>query len=154
MFLGMSSHFLPDYMYFPAKKFISTGSLPVAHSSLRGFLLVYSPQPGLSTTNWHLPWVLAIYLYKDQIMCCCSCWTSTLPERSSEWKGAEMMYSVLRVGGEGRWGKWRELGGWWWWSGHRTDRTGLQILRYFQESILWPQFFISSCLEKHENPSW
>ena len=29
----------------------------------------------LSITNWHLPWVLAIHLYKSYITCCC--WNST-----------------------------------------------------------------------------
>ena len=47
----------------------------------------------LSTTHWHLPWVLAIYLYKDWIRCC-SCWVSTPPERSSGWR-AETRHSVL-----------------------------------------------------------
>ena len=38
-----------------------------------------------------------------------------------------MMYSVLRVGGEGRWGRWRELGG----GGGEvgTELTG-QVFRY------------------------
>ena len=35
---------------------------------------------GLSTTSWHLPRALAIDLYEDWIMCCCSCWFSTLSE--------------------------------------------------------------------------
>lgn len=48
----------------------------------------------MSTTHWHLPWTLASYL-KYGIMCCCSCWTLTLPEESSGWKG-EMRHSVLR----------------------------------------------------------
>ena len=47
----------------------------------------------LSTTNWHLPLALASYLCKDQIMCCCSCWFSTPPERISGWR-AEMRHSV------------------------------------------------------------
>ena len=52
-------------------------------------------------------------------MCCCSCWPSTPPERSSGWK-AEMRHSVL---------------------GGKTGRTSLQIVRYFQEPILWAQFW-------------
>ena len=63
---------------------------------------------------------LAIYLFKNQIMCCCTCWFSTLPKRSSGWR-AEMRYSVLCP-------QWK------------TGKTGLQIVRYFQKLILWAQF--------------
>ena len=35
------------------------------------------------------------YLYKDYIMCYCSCWPSTLLERSSGWR-AEVKHSVLK----------------------------------------------------------
>ena len=31
------------------------------------------PTSYVSTTKWYLPWVLAIYLYKDQVTRCCSC---------------------------------------------------------------------------------
>ena len=72
-----------------------------------------------STTHWHLPWVLAIYLYKDWITCCCSCWFSTFPESSSGWT-AEFRHSVLG-GGRGDW------------------KNGSSDT-YFQESILWAQF--------------
>ena len=34
---------------------------------------------GVSTTNGHSVWVLAIYLCWDYIMSCCSCWPSTPP---------------------------------------------------------------------------
>ena len=50
-------------------------------------------------------------------MCCYSCWFSTPPE------GVQ--------GGEQKWGI---LCSW------KTGRTSLQIVRYFQELILWAQF--------------
>ena len=49
----------------------------------------------MSTTHWHLPWILASYLYKYEITCSCSWWSLTLPDESSGWKG-EMRHSVLR----------------------------------------------------------
>ena len=71
-----------------------------------------------SATHRHLPWEPAIYLYKDSILCCCSCWPSTPTERSSGWRN-----EALCAGGEGE-----------------TGRSGLQIVRYFQEPILYTQF--------------
>ena len=65
-------------------------------------------------TNWRL--ALAICLYMDWIMSHCSCWPSTPPERSSGWRSG---VSMLCPG--------------------KTGRTGLQMVRYFQE-ILWAQF--------------
>ena len=68
----------------------------------------------LRVVNYKL--ALAVYLYEDQIVCCCSCQFSTPSERSSGWR-SEMRHSVL--------------------NGSGTGRTGLQIVRYFQEPILW-----------------
>lgn len=41
----------------------------------------------MSTTRCHLPWTLAIYLYKYEITCCFSCWLLILAEENSGWKG-------------------------------------------------------------------
>ena len=50
---------------------------------------------GVSTTNRHLPWVLAISFCKDWIMCCFSCWPSTPPE----WvQGGEQKWGILCSG--------------------------------------------------------
>ena len=75
-------------------------------------------QSSVSATHRHLPWEPAIYLYKDSILCCCSCWPSTPAERSSGWRK-----EALCAGGEGE-----------------TGRSGLQIVKYFQEPILYTQF--------------
>ena len=70
-----------------------------------------------------LPWVLAIYLCKDSTMCCCSCWPSILPGRSSGWK-AHMRYPVL----------WEKLAG--------------QVFRY--SDIFRNQFYEpNSCIQKN-----
>ena len=62
---------------------------------------------------------LASYLYKDWVMCWCSCWPST-PLKGVQ--GAEQRWGTLCL------------------SEGRTGRTGLQILRYSQELILWAKF--------------
>ena len=72
---------------------------------------------GLSSTNLHLPLALAIYLYEDWNMCCCSCWFSTLPEEFR----VERRNEALRAQ-EKNW------------------LADLQVAIYFQELILLAQF--------------
>ena len=87
------------------------------HVSFRIIVLPrYMPRSGIAvpTTDWHLPSTST----KMKIMSCWSCWPSTPPEKSSGWR-AEMRHSVLRG---------------------KAGRTALQIVRYFQEMILWAQF--------------
>ena len=75
----------------------------------------------VSTTNWHLPWALAIYLSTSARVKCIYCynyWPSTPPEKSLGWRAEN---EALCAQGT-------------------TGRTGLQIVRYFQEPISWAQF--------------
>ena len=60
---------------------------------------------------------LALYLYKDQIMCCCSCWPLAPLEGAQD--------------GEQKWGTL---------CSSKPGRTGLPIVRYSQELIFWAQF--------------
>ena len=64
--------------------------------------------------------LMDVYLDKDQVRCCCSCWPSTPPERSARCR-AEMRRSVL-------------------WE---TGRTGLQI-DIFRSRFYGPNSCISS----------
>ena len=84
----------------------------------------------VSTTNGDLPLALDVYLHKNEVTCCCSCWLSIHPERGSGW-GAEMRHSVL--------GK------------KKPAEQSFQIVKYSQEPILWAQFLYLSLffLEKH-----
>ena len=74
---------------------------------------IYQPNK-FSITIWHLPEVLATCLYKDWIICCCSCWLSTPPE------GVESTNEALCA------------------LGNCQDRS--LDSRYSQELILWAQF--------------
>ena len=67
----------------------------------------------MSATDRHQPWVLAIYLCKDAIFCCCSCGPS-IPLKGVQGENTTEVPCALG----------------------KTGRTGLQILRYFQKPIL------------------
>ena len=81
----------------------------------------------MSIINWHLQrafstdWTttrsFAICLCGDWTLCCCSCWPSTPPVGSPGWRSGKTQLALWKTG-----------------------RTGLQIVRYFQELILWAQF--------------
>ena len=66
-------------------------------------------------------------------MCFCSCWFSNPPKKKEF--GVESRNEVLCALG-------------------KTSRIGLQIVRYFQELILWAQFLYLLISEKQQNPSW
>ena len=105
-------------LYWICCKFASVVSVPVFLASRhRGSQPWTEIKPtSLSTTNWHLPWVLAIYLYKDYIMLLQLLTSNTLEKV----QGGEQTWGPLCSG----------KSGW----------TGLQIVRYSQELILWAQF--------------
>ena len=65
------------------------------------------------------PWALAVYLYKDYIMCAAGDLQCPLKGVQS---GEQKCSLLFRVGGVG------------------TRRAGLQVVRYSQELILWAQF--------------
>ena len=67
--------------------------------------------------TWLSDWALAVYLDKDWIICCYCCWPSAAPWK--EFK-EEIRNEAL-------------------WDWEKPGKTGLQIVRYSQELVLWAQ---------------
>ena len=78
----------------------------------------------LTTVNYKL--ALAIHLCKNEIMCCCSCWHSTSPERSSGWR-PDMRDSAQE----------------------KLAKKVFSQLDIFRSWFYEPNSYISSYLEKH-----